>query len=119
MVTHSYDSMPVSASLRLWTFIGYGLFLAGIPTLLMGPLLGVLVAYVKRRDAVGTVWASHFDNMIVTFWVMLGVGLAGIVLTFFLIGFAILGLLILWFYWRMIRGAMRALDGRDYYRRLG
>ena len=33
-------------------------------------LIGVILAYVKRHEASGTIWRSHFDNLILVFWVM-------------------------------------------------
>ena len=35
-------------------------------------IIGVIIAYVKRRDAAGTIWESHLNNLILVFWVMVG-----------------------------------------------
>ena len=40
-------------------------------------IIGVIIAYVKRRDAVGTIWDSHFNNLILVFWVMVGAAILG------------------------------------------
>lgn len=38
-------------------------------------IVGVVLAYVKRGDARGTIYASHYSNLITTFWVTLVLGL--------------------------------------------
>src|SRR6266481_9002064 len=42
-------------------------------------IVGVIIAYIKRHDAAGTIWQSHFDNLILVFWVMLAVCLVGLI----------------------------------------
>lgn len=96
---------------RTLTLICYVLFL--IPTGLT-TVVGVVVAYLKREDARDTVWATHFDNLITVFWVTLIVGVVGMALTWVLIGFVVLGVLAVWFYYRCIRGLIRASDDRPY-----
>lgn len=54
-------------SMRALAIICYVLFLVGCLNGVTA-LIGVIVAYIKRPEAAGTVWVSHFDNMIVMFW---------------------------------------------------
>lgn len=72
-------------------------------------LIGLIVAYVKRADASGTLWQSHFSFIIRTFWL----GLIGLVIggatTFILIGYAIIALVGVWSFIRMLVGLLRAL----------
>jgi len=98
---------------RSWTLLLYGLYLVALFTAFPMPIAAIL-AYWKRSLARGTVYESHFDNLVLVFWVSLLVGLAGLVLTLVLIGWAVLGLLFLWVLWRSVRGLFRALDGRPY-----
>jgi uncharacterized membrane protein len=99
--------------------------------------IGVIIAYVKRGDARGTIWESHFDNVITVFWVMLIAGVAGLLSLpfslglliasfpwgFFTPGFSafslpvllwlvVLPLLVLWYFYRLIRGLLRAGEDR-------
>jgi len=102
-------------------------------------IIGVIIAYIKKPDAVGTVWESHFKNLIVVFWVMLAALIIGLV-TFpisllsmgalydgdfvwpalsafalpLLLWIFIFPVLIIWFLYRMIRGLIRAADDRPY-----
>jgi uncharacterized membrane protein len=99
--------------LRTWTIICYVLYLLGCFNGLTA-IIGVVIAYLKRAEAAGTPWASHFDNMITVFWVSLLVFVIGALTVWFLIGFVILGVLFVWFLYRIIRGLVRALDNRAY-----
>lgn len=98
---------------RTWTLLLYGLYLVALFTA-FPMVIAVILAYWKRGLARGTVYESHFDNLILVFWVSLLVGILGLVLTVLLIGWAVLGLLFLWVLWRSVNGLFRALDGRPY-----
>ena len=39
--------------------------------ILFTPVVGVIMAYVKRDEAQGSIYASHIDYLIKTFWVSL------------------------------------------------
>lgn len=73
---------------------------------------GVIVAYLGR-GAADPVYRSHLSWGIVTFWVALIVGVLGVILTFVLVGYLVLGLLWLWTAYRVIRGWLRLADNRD------
>jgi uncharacterized membrane protein len=68
-------SKPIESDMRLMAALVYGLFLFSIPTHGLTALIGVIVAYVKRSDARGTIYESHFGNAITVFWVTLVVWL--------------------------------------------
>lgn len=53
--------------LRTPATMGYALFLAGVSVPVL-PLASLGMAYLKRREAAGTIYASHFDWQIGTFW---------------------------------------------------
>lgn len=109
-------------------------FIAGVT-----PLIGVIIAYIKRGEARGTIWESHYDNLITVFWVALVLCLIAIPLWVFVLGASIaaaaaawpagilafpvilfliffpLSLLVLaWYLYRTIKGFVRALDGKAY-----
>jgi uncharacterized membrane protein len=135
--THS----PVRSetNLRSLVIVGYILFLLAMANGLTA-VAGVLLAYIKRDDARGTVWFSHFENMIVVFWVMLLGAFAALALHLLLfpislglllsgqfvwpavsllslpvlLTLAIWPILFVWFLYRMIRGLVRASDNRAY-----
>lgn len=102
-------------SLRNLTHLIYGLFAA---SLLSGGLFGlaciaaVVLAYLKRGDAAGTIYASHFDWVIRTFWWgLLWVFLSGLA-TLVFIGW-ITGLIALvWILYRLIKGWLALLSNQ-------
>src|ERR1700733_1926799 len=55
-------------SLKLTALIGYGLFLLALVNGVTA-LAGVVLAYVMRGNARGTVWEGHFTNLIHVFWI--------------------------------------------------
>lgn len=103
-----------SGDARILSIIAYGLFLAGWPTLHLATIAAVILAYIKRREAAGTIWESHFNNVIHTFWISLLIGVVVVPLCFVLIGIPLLGLLIVWFLYRTIKGLVQAIDNKPY-----
>jgi uncharacterized membrane protein len=93
-----------------------GAFLTGWPS-----IIAVVLNYVKRRDARGTWLESHFRWQIRTFWfgllwtalcVLFVVATLGIGM---LIAWLPLGLVGLWFIYRIGRGWLRLVDRRPMY----
>jgi uncharacterized membrane protein len=93
-----------------------GAFLLGWPS-----LIAVILNYVKRSDVRGTWLDSHFRWQIRTFWFgALWVGLCAlfIVMTLgigLLVAWLPLGLVALWFIYRIARGWLALKDGRPMY----
>jgi uncharacterized membrane protein len=93
-----------------------GAFLTGWPS-----IIAVILNYVKRSEARGTWLQSHFRWQIRTFWygllwvclcalfviMTLGIGI--------LIAWLPLGIVGLWFVYRIIRGWLALRDGREMY----
>jgi uncharacterized membrane protein len=127
---------PANSGLRSLAMICYVLYLVAW---LNGftALIGVIIAYVKRSDAAGTVWQSHFQNLITVFWITLIVfvlGLATWPIAFgaifaqdgfvwpppamawlpLLFGLLVFPVFAIWFLYRMIRGLLRASDDSAY-----
>jgi uncharacterized membrane protein len=115
--------------LRAWTHVIYALHawtvLAGLLTpvmvvtaFLLGwpSLIAVVLNYVKRAEAAGTVLESHFRWQIRTFWFALPWALLGLVLwvTLLLIPFAILVWIFagLWITYRVARGWIALVQGK-------
>jgi len=127
---------------RLLAILVYGLYLAAFVNGITA-IIGVVLAYVGRSDARGTVYESHFSNAITVFWVsfavmLLFVALAGAFALSLLggvtihggsqiwghfnpLGFAFIpvfgfgGLaLLVWYVYRTVAGLVRALDARPW-----
>ena len=56
------DTTGGASDLRSLAIVCYVLFLLAAVNGLTA-FIGVIIAYVKRNDATGTIWRSHFDNM--------------------------------------------------------
>jgi uncharacterized membrane protein len=106
---------PEEEGLRRITLLDYGLHIASpIVSMMLLTVIALIINYVKRDEARGTIWHSHMNWMIRTcwwtlFWLVLAGALA--LVTFGLLSFVML-LPILWYLYRMIRGLLGALDGR-------
>jgi uncharacterized membrane protein len=93
-----------------------GMFLTGWPS-----IIAVILNYVKRGDARGTWLDSHFRWQIRTFWYgLLWVALCFgfVVLTLgvgMLVAWLPLGLVGLWFVYRIARGWLRLVDRQPMY----
>ncbi|MEO8203711.1 MAG: hypothetical protein ABI630_07605 [Betaproteobacteria bacterium] len=85
-------------------------FLVGISL-----IAGVIVNYVKREDAAGTLYESHFRWQIRTFWWSLLWAVIGVLLTLLVVGFAILAADAIWFLYRVIKGWIHLSEGKPMY----
>jgi uncharacterized membrane protein len=105
--------------LRKVALFDYALHIAG-PILSMGFLsvIALIINYIKRDDARGTIYASHMNWMIRTFWWTLFWVVVSFVpsLLLTIVSFGLLSFLfvvpVLWYLYRMIKGVLRLLDDR-------
>ena len=105
-------SALAGTSPQTWAIVVWALFLASILSVALTSIIGVIIAYIKRRDLAGTPYESHMTSAIRTFWITLIVGIVGFVLLIVGVGAIILGLLALWHLFRVVRGLIYAIDGR-------
>jgi uncharacterized membrane protein len=91
--------------LFVWGLYALGLFVAGVPT-----IAGIILAYVKRGSAVGTIYESHFNYAISTFWISILITIVGSILFFIGVGWIVWALGAIWYVYRIIRGGLRALN---------
>jgi uncharacterized membrane protein len=75
-------------------------------------IVGVVINYVKREDVAGTVYQSHFDWQIRTFWWGLLWALLGFILAFVLVGFAIMFVAWVWAIYRVVKGWLKLNDNQ-------
>jgi uncharacterized membrane protein len=75
-------------------------------------IVGLVINYVKRDEAAGTVYQSHFDWQIRTFWWGLLWTVLGIVLSFLLVGFAVLFVVWVWAIYRVVKGFLKLNDNQ-------
>jgi uncharacterized membrane protein len=134
MNTPAYPNVNTSQSLYDWTQIIYGLHALSIVTGILGAatvvgafligwpsIIAVVMNYIKRSDAQGTWLESHFRWQIRTFWFGLIWALLCwllVLMTFFIAVIIIwipLGILTLWFIYRVAKGWMALRDRKPMY----
>jgi uncharacterized membrane protein len=130
----SFQVVPTSESLVTWTNVIYGLHALSLATGILGAasvvgafligwpsIVAVILNYVKRSDVRGTWLESHFRWQIRTFWFgALWVALCGLFVLFTLgLGLFVvwipLGVVALWFIYRVARGWMALSNRRPMY----
>ncbi|MBP6530923.1 MAG: hypothetical protein KA260_12435 [Burkholderiales bacterium] len=94
------------------THITYALYALGLVTGIFA-IAGLIVAYIKRDDAVSTYLASHYSWLIRTFWWGLLWTSIGLVLALALVGFVVLGVVWVWWVYRIIKGWLRLSEKRE------
>jgi uncharacterized membrane protein len=131
------DTTPTGSAAtepRIMAIVCYVLFIIAMTNGITG-IAGVVLAYIKRPEAHGTIWESHFNNLIHVFWSGVVVfALFLIVLLFGVFGVAhsvqadavpgvlflipvvwLLGVAyVVWYLYRTVKGIMRAIDGKAY-----
>ena len=99
------------AGLKNITQVVYALqalsFLFGITA-----VVGVVIDYVKRDEAQGTLLQSHFDWQIRTFWWGLAWSVVGLVLTLVFIGFFVLFAAWVWMIYRVVKGWLKLNENK-------
>ncbi|SUV67681.1 membrane protein [Bordetella avium] len=115
-MSESPNSVPGSQplDLRTLTHVSYGLFALGFLTggmLGVATLAAVVLMYLKRSDAAGTVYASHFDWLLRTFWWSLLWIAVSFVLMLIYIGWIGMAATVIWVLYRLIKGWLALLEG--------
>ena len=100
------------ASLKTLTMAVYALQVLSVFVGLTA-IVGVIINYVKRDDAVGTLYQSHFDWQIRTFWWGLVWSVIGFVLLFaFGLGLLVWFVAGIWALYRVIKGFIKLNDNQ-------
>lgn len=101
-------------SLKTTAWVAYLLFAVGLFTGGILSVVGLILAHIQKSKAVGSIYESHFANIVKAGWVLIIVGIIGFILTFVLIGGIILFFLWIWCVYRVIKGALALNEGRVY-----
>ena len=95
-----------NSEVKNYVFIAYVTYALGL-FIWFAPVVGVILAYVKRDEAQGSIYASHIDWLIKTFWVSLVGTVLGTFTTLILIGWLILLVTAIWFIYRVVIGLIK------------
>ena len=84
--------------------------------LLVTAIIGIIINYVKDEDVKGSWLESHFEWQKKTFWYGLLWTLLGVLTAFLLIGYAVLTVTAVWLIYRIAKGWIFLVDGKELYR---
>ena len=95
-----------NSEVKNYVFIAYVTYALGL-LILFTPVIGVILAFIKRDEAQGSIYASHIDYLIKTFWVSLVGMLFGMLTILILIGWLILVATGIWLIYRVVVGLIK------------
>lgn len=98
-------------SLRTLTLVTYILYAVSAFVGLTA-IVAIIINYIKRDDARGTLYESHFTWQIRTFWWGLLWACVGVATVWLLVGFAVLAANSLWLIYRVVRGFLAWNDAK-------
>ncbi len=105
---------PDLDELKKYVFLVYILQAVGFVTGGLTAIVGVIINYIKDDDVRGTQFESHFRWQKRTFWFgLLWLALGS--LTWFIIGWLVLALIPFWFIYRIAKGWIYLVDGKQMY----
>jgi uncharacterized membrane protein len=99
-------------SLRNTAIMVHGLMAAGMLFFGVPTLVGLVIAYMKRKDAAGSIYESHLTYAIRTFWIGLAMSFVGSLLLILFVGLPILIFTGVWFIVRIVRAILAWLDNK-------
>jgi uncharacterized membrane protein len=102
------------AELRKYAFTVY-ILQALYFVILITPVIGVIINYVKDDDVRGSWLESHFRWQKSTFWYGLLWTLLGVLSLPIMIGYLVLAGVTVWLIYRIARGWIYLVDGREMY----
>lgn len=110
----SSEITPQELANKNITQIIYGLYAASV---IVGVtyFVAIVLNYVKKDDVAGTWLESHFTWQIRTFWWGLLWTVIGVILTFVLVGIAVLCATFIWFVYRIAKGWLRLSENKPMY----
>ena len=94
------------SEVKNYVFIAYVTYALGL-FIWFTPVFGVILAFIKRDEAQGSIYASHIDYLIKTFWVSLIGMVLGMLTILILIGWLILAATGIWLIYRVVVGLIK------------
>ena len=107
--------VDVDAQIKKYTYAVYILQALSF-LVLFTAILGVILNYIKDDDTRGSWLQSHFRWQKNTFWYGLLWIVLGTLTTPIFIGYAVLGLVSIWLIYRIAKGWIYLVDGKELYR---
>ncbi len=104
------------AELKKYTYSIYILQALGFVTGGLTSIIGVIINYIKDEDVHGSMLESHFRWQKATFWYGLLWAVLCVLTTWILIGYFVWPIVIIWLIYRIARGWIYLVDGKEMYR---
>jgi uncharacterized membrane protein len=104
----------MDAANKKYTYAVYVLQALFFVGLIFTPIIGIIINYIKDEDVQGTLLESHFLWQKRTFWY----GLLWFVLgslVFFIIGWVVIFVASIWYFYRIAKGWIYLVDGKPMY----
>lgn len=102
---------PRKIDLNLLCHVSYLLYALGF-VYGVSAIIAVILIYIKKDEAAGTLFESHFNWLIKTFWVGLALAIAGIFTMIFMVGFLLLAAAAIWTIYRVVKGWVALYERR-------
>ncbi len=109
------STFEINAGIKKYTYAVYILQALSF-LVLFTAIIGVIINYIKDDDVSGSWLQSHFIWQKNTFWFGLLWILLGTFTTPILIGYVVLGFASIWLIYRIARGWIYLVDGKELYR---
>lgn len=108
------DLDRMDASNKNYTYAVYVLQALFFLGLVFTPIIGIIINYIKDEDVKGTLLESHFLWQKRTFWYGLLWFFLGS-LVFFIIGWVVIFVASIWYFYRIAKGWIYLVDGKPMY----
>ena len=102
------------AELKKYTYMVYISQALSFVTLVTA-VVGLIINYIKRDDVRDSWLESHFRWQQATFWYGLLWTMLGVLTTWILVGYAVLAMVAIWLIYRIARGWIYLVDGKEMY----
>jgi len=100
--------------LRQFVFIGY-ILQAVFFVFVVTPIFGMIINFIKKDDLLKSRYHSHYRWQQNTFWYGLLWMFLSVMTYFFLIGFVVFFFLGIWYIYRIVKGWLYLVDGKELY----
>jgi uncharacterized membrane protein len=106
--------MNTNPDAKKYTYAVYILQALSFPFLFTA-IIGIIINYIKDDEVKGTWLESHFEWQKNTFWYGLLWIVLGVVTTILLIGYLALAIVGIWLIYRIAKGWIYLVDGKELY----
>ena len=110
--TQEGSQTPDQEIIKKFTWAAYILFAVSLLTGLTS-LFGLILAYLKRKDARGTIYFSHLNWLIKTFWWSVVAFILTAITFFYGIGMIVGIIAGIWYIYRIIKGWIYLVEGKE------